>query len=156
MAAKVEFINPQRVSVEAENGDRYIFGFSSSMNFQIDQQFDMFFSRCVQGLFDKYYDGSEDSIWGPILAGMFRNRINPFLWVMNDRNKERERIGARIKSIRKEQGMEAKALAEKVGIDPGNLSRIEQGKFSVGIDILNKIAGFLNMKLDFVPLQTLR
>jgi len=70
---------------------------------------------------------------------------------MIDRDKERERIGNRIKELRKEQDLDAKALAQRVGIDAGNLSRIEQGKFSVGIDILNKIASALNMRIDFVP-----
>ena len=73
--------------------------------------------------------------------------------MMNDRDKERERIGNRIKELRKEQNMDAKTLAQKIGIGAGNLSRIEQGKFSVGIDILNKIASVLQMKIDFVPLN---
>ena len=85
------------------------------------------------------------------MAGMYRNRLDPIHWIMNDRDKERERIGNRIKELRKEQNMDAKTLAQQVGIDAGNLSRIEQGKFSVGLDILNKIASVLNMKIDFVP-----
>ena len=70
---------------------------------------------------------------------------------MPDRDKERERIGNRIKELRKEKDIDAKTLAKRIGIDAGNLSRIEQGKFSVGIDILNKIASALNMRIDFVP-----
>ena len=70
---------------------------------------------------------------------------------MNDRGKERERIGRRIKELRNQQNIDAKTLAQRVGIDAGNLSRIEQGKFSVGLDILCKIASALNMRIDFVP-----
>lgn len=151
MKATSVFLNPLRVQVEVENGDRFIFGFHSTMNYQIDQRHEKFFTRCIEGLFEKYYSGEEGVIWGPILAGLFRNHLEPFLWVMNDRDKERERIGQRIKDLRKEQGLEAKELAQRIGIDPGNLSRIEQGRFSVGIDILNRIAGAMNMKLDFVP-----
>lgn len=44
-----------------------------------------------------------------------------------------------------------KGTCTKIGIDAGNLSRIEQGRFSVGIDILNKIASVINTSLDFVP-----
>ena len=90
---------------------------------------------------------------GPILRGMYRNQLNPFFWVMPDKNMERVRIGNRIKEIRKAQGMDAKTLAQKVGIDAGNLSRIEQGYFSVGIDTLCKIAAVLNMTVDFVPIK---
>ncbi len=151
MKTKSTFLDPKRVQIEVENGDRFIFGFSSTMNYQIDQRHENFFTRCIEGLFDKYYEGDEKVIWGPIWAGMLRNHLDPFLWAMNDRDKERERIGNRIKELRKEQGIDAKELANRIGIDPGNLSRIEQGRFSVGIDILNKIAGVMNMKLDFVP-----
>ena len=151
MATKVKFLDPARVRVETTEGDTYIIGFRSSMNYQIDQQCDGFFTKCIIGLFDKYYKGDMNDVWGPILVGMFRNRLESFLWVINDRNKERERIGIRIKELRKEHNMDAKTLAQKIGIDAGNLSRIEQGKFSVGIDILNKIASVLNMKIDFVP-----
>lgn len=151
METTIQFLDTKRVQIEVENGDRLIMGFSSTMNYQIEQQHEKFFSRCVKGLFEKHYDGDESVIWGPILVGMIRNGLNSFLWVVNDRDKERERLGSRIKELRKEQGIEAKELARRIGIDPGNLSRIEQGRFSVGIDILNKIAGAMNMKLDFFP-----
>lgn len=153
MATQVEFLDQLRVRVETEKGDVYILGYTDNMNYQIEQRFNSFYSKCVASLFDKYYDGSERTIWGPILAGMFRSNISPFMWVMMDKDKERARIGNRIIELRKEQKMDAKELAQKVGIDPGNLSRIEKGHFSVGIDILNKIASVLNMKLDFVPIE---
>ena len=153
MATQVEFLDQLRVRVETEKGDVYILGYTDNMNYQIEQRFNSFYSKCVASLFDKYYDGNERTIWGPILAGMFRSNISPFMWVMMDKDKERARIGNRIIELRKEQKMDAKELAQKVGIDPGNLSRIEKGHFSVGIDILNKIASVLNMKLDFVPIE---
>ena len=151
MSTIVEFLDPKRVRVETSVGDSFILGFSSSMNYQIDQQWDGFFTKCVVGLFDKFYNGDERVIWGPIAAGFYKNRLSSFSWVMNDRDKERERIGNRIKELRKEQDVDAKTLAQRVGIDAGNLSRIEQGKFSVGLDILCKIASALNMRIDFVP-----
>ena len=153
MTTQVEFLDQLRVRVETEKGDVYILGYSDPTNYQIERQFDGFYSKCVASLFDKYYDGNEKTIWGPILAGMYRARIYPFMWVMMDKDKERARIGNRIIELRKERKMDAKELAQKVGIDPGNLSRIEKGHFSVGIDTLNKIASVLNMKLDFVPIE---
>ena len=151
MATKVFFIDPLRVQVETSEGDVYILGYSDSLNYQFESVNDGCFTKCVSALFDKYYDGTEDSIWGNILTDMFQRRIRPFTWVVLDRDKERQRIGARIKELRKERGMDAKELAQKIGIDAANLSRIEQGRFSVGIDILHKIAGVMNMSLDFVP-----
>ena len=150
MATKVVFLDQFRVQVETNDGAVYTLGHSSTMNYQIEQNWEGFYSKCVIALFDKYYDGTEDSIWGAITRGMYNNRLEPFHWLGNDRNKERERIGIRIKELRKERGMEAKELAQKIGIDPGNLSRIEQGRFSVGFDILNKIANVMNMQVDFI------
>lgn len=151
MTTKVTFLDPTQVKVETTDGDTYILGYPDSMNYQIEHNMDGYFSKCVAALFDKYYDGSERSIWGPIALGMLRARIDPFTWTLLDKDKERERIGKRIKELRKEQKMDAKELAQRAGIDAGNLSKIEQGRFSVGIDILNKIAAALKTKIDFVP-----
>jgi DNA-binding XRE family transcriptional regulator len=63
---------------------------------------------------------------------------------------ERERIGARIRELRKEKNIEAKSLAQIANIDAANLSRIEQGRYSVGIDILSKIASVLGAKIELV------
>jgi transcriptional regulator with XRE-family HTH domain len=46
--------------------------------------------------------------------------------------------------------MEAKRLAMLTNIDAANLSRIEQGRYSVGLDILTKIAHALGVKVDLV------
>lgn len=153
MATKVTFLDPKRVQVETPEGDKYVLGYTDTLNYQIEQQYNGHYTKTVASLFDKYYNGDEKVIWGPILAGMVRAKLNMFMWTMLDRDKERERIGERIKELRKEQSMDAKSLAQKVGIDAGNLSRIEQGRFSVGIDTLNKIASVLNMSIDFVPIK---
>ncbi|WP_277099120.1 helix-turn-helix domain-containing protein [Coprobacter secundus] len=63
---------------------------------------------------------------------------------------DRERIGKRIAEIRKEHGLSQAKLAELTGIAPGNIARIELGKYSTGIDILSKIAGALKKRIDFV------
>lgn len=153
MATKVEFLDPQRVRVETANGDSLILGYSDSLNYQINERFKGLFLKEVALLFEEYYDGSLDSVNGAILAGMYKANFNSFLWVMFDKNKERERVGKRIREIRKARNMDAKELAQKIGIDAGNLSRIEQGRFSVGLDILCKIAGVLGMSVDFVPVK---
>lgn len=63
---------------------------------------------------------------------------------------ERIRIGARIRELRKEKNIEAKTLAKIANIDAANLSRIEQGLYSVGLDILSKIALALGAKIELV------
>lgn len=65
---------------------------------------------------------------------------------MNDR----ERIGKRIAEIRKQKGISQAQLSELTGIAPGNIARIELGKYSTGIDILSRIAKALNYRVDFV------
>lgn len=153
MAVKITFLDPSRARVETDSGEVFILGFGSIFNYQLDQQFDGYFTKTLTALFDKYYDGDLNSVWGKIEAGMIRARLTPIFWAIDDRNKERERIGNRIKELRKEQGMDAKELAQKIGTDASNLSRIEQGRFSVGIDTLCKIANVLNTRIDFVPIN---
>lgn len=63
---------------------------------------------------------------------------------------ERERIGKRIAEIRKSKGLSQVKLAELTDIAPGNIARIETGRYSTGIDILSKIADALGYKLDFI------
>ncbi|MBD5219680.1 MAG: helix-turn-helix transcriptional regulator [Bacteroidales bacterium] len=70
-------------------------------------------------------------------------------------NEERKRIGARIKEIREELNIEAKQLASITSIDPANISRIEQGKTSAGIDTIAKIANALGYQLDFVKIKNI-
>lgn len=65
---------------------------------------------------------------------------------MNDR----KRIGKRIAEIRKSKGLSQAKLAELTDIAPGNIARIETGRYSTGIDLLSKIADALGYKLDFI------
>lgn len=63
---------------------------------------------------------------------------------------ERVRIGARIRELRKEKNIEAKILSQLANIDAANLSRIEQGRYSVGLDVLSKIALALGAKIELM------
>lgn len=65
---------------------------------------------------------------------------------MNTRND----FGQKITIARKQKGISQSELAERTGILPNNLSRIETGKYSTGIDILLKIADALDMELGFI------
>lgn len=65
-------------------------------------------------------------------------------------DQERKKIGARIRQLRKEKNIEAKTLAQLANIDAANLSRIEQGRYSVGLDVLSKIAFAVGAKIELI------
>ena len=61
----------------------------------------------------------------------------------------RTRIGSRIKELRELKGISQKRLAELTGLNVPNISRIENGKYSTGLDILANIADALECEIDF-------
>ena len=63
---------------------------------------------------------------------------------MNDR----ERIGARIREIRRKRGMTQGQLAESCGMIQTTISKIEAGKFNASIDLMSRIATALGATLD--------
>lgn len=69
---------------------------------------------------------------------------------MSDEQKERIYMGKRIAILRAERGMTQQELADKTGIKREHVSRIEAGKYSVGLDILAKIAKAFGTNIDLV------
>lgn len=71
---------------------------------------------------------------------------------MTDEQKQqvRDRIGLRIASLRKMQGMNITQLADRSGIQRAHLSRIEAGKYAVTIETVEAIAQALGMTVDIV------
>lgn len=82
---------------------------------------------------------------------MILNAVHSLGMDSGNRQSERQRIGQRIRELREAKKMEARDLAILTGIDAANLSRIEQGKYSTGIDILSRICVVLDAHLDLVP-----
>ena len=66
---------------------------------------------------------------------------------------ERQRIGKRIRKIREEKKLPIWKVASLSDITEYNLERIEEGRYSVGFDVLAKIALALGTKLDFIPYE---
>lgn len=58
----------------------------------------------------------------------------------------RQQIGQRIKEARLRAGYSLNDL--KQSIDPAYLSRIENGKVPVGVDVLGRIADAMKMDMD--------
>ena len=59
-------------------------------------------------------------------------------------------FGARIAYLRKRRKMTQQELADLIGIKREHVSRIEAGKYSVGLDIICKVAKALDMELEFI------
>ena len=150
MKTKASFIDPKRVKVEIFTGETYILGFMSNYHYLLEEKTNHGFTNFLASLFDKYYDGSSDVIMNEINRQLKINNHEFIFYVINDSNEERERIGEKIKQLRENKQMDAKTLAEQAGIDAANLCRIEQGKYSVGLDVLSKIANALGTKVDLV------
>lgn len=123
-------------------------GFLSAVPLQLQQKD----AAVLAELFDKYYKGDTSVIMGPIYRDhLAKGGWSQIFWWGPDRNAERERIGAQIRALREQRNMDAKDLAVIADLDASNLSRIEKGKYSAGLDILCKIATALNCTLEFVP-----
>ena len=79
------------------------------------------------------------------------------------KQKTRERIGLRIMALRKMKNWSQDELAGLAGIQRSHLSRIEAGKYSVTLEIIQAIAEALDMTVDLIdprlqdlaPLKTL-
>ena len=67
-----------------------------------------------------------------------------------DNVQERQRIGQRIAQLRKERGITQQELAERTGMQQGNIARIETGRYSARFDTLQVIAEAMGLTVDFV------
>ena len=59
-----------------------------------------------------------------------------------------ERIGEKLKTLRSQQGLTTRQLAEHLGTTNSQISRIENGLRQPSADLLVKIADFFNVSLD--------
>ena len=145
---KVKFVSLNRVTVETAQGKRFTLGLCNVVPIDLQEQH----ARIIAYLFDKYFKDDPSVIMGPIYREMLQMGCwtTPF-WYGPDRDHERERIGAQIRRLREERHLEAKELAQFADIDASNLSRIEKGKFSPGLDILCKIAAAMDCSIEIIP-----
>lgn len=153
--AKVNFVTETKVKVELPD-NTYIVVFATDYNYLTNIQGDMHFIRLMEAEFSMNMFAqprpSFDIGIRNINAELYRNGYEMMLYLLPDQDKmeERQRIGARIKELRQKQNIDARSLALRAGIDASNLSRIEQGHYSVGLDILAKIANALNARVEIV------
>lgn len=148
--SKVSFIDEKKAKVELENGETWIVGFPTPLNYLSGEHF----IQLLGWSFDLYW-GVKGTIEGDfrlINGSLYQDGYEMMIFIVMEpkRSEERKRIGERIKELRKKRNLDAKSLAMRIGIDASNLSRIEQGHYSVGFDILSKIATALNAKVDII------
>jgi transcriptional regulator with XRE-family HTH domain len=67
-------------------------------------------------------------------------------------NNNRIRIGQRLAQLRQEKGMTTRQLAEVAGLHQSNITKIENGKYSVGLDVLSKICTALDAEITIQSL----
>lgn len=134
------------VKLEHPQGGIYIVGFSSTMPLLCEKEY----SEAICTITDNFIEQERDNYFNYLSQQLLVHGCETPLYAGQDRNIDRERIGHRIKELREDQQMDAKTLSQKSGITPANMSRIEQGKYSPGLDILCRIASALDMQLDFV------
>lgn len=59
----------------------------------------------------------------------------------------RKKIGGMIAEIRKWKGLTQEDLSKMSGLDRTNIAKIENGKYSVGVDVLGKICKALGVEI---------
>ncbi len=143
---KVIFTDSTTINAIALDGET--FTLKTYLPVQKDEQ--QRIAKFLSQYFNECFEDDKTSMIYWVLMKMMANVEFSFYYEGSDRSEERKRIGARIKEIRKQKGIEAKQLATLTNIDAANLSRIEQGKYSVGLDILTRISHGLGVKVDLV------
>ena len=135
------------VKVEMTSGDVFNIGFLSLMPVKDEQHY----RPAIQTFLDEFEKNGGEDVFNDLSRHMIRHGFEMPLYVMRDRNDERTRIGNRIRELREQRKMEAKKLSQITDIDAANLCRIEQGKYSAGLDMLCKIATALDARIDIIP-----
>lgn len=148
--SKARIVDSKMVEVTAPDGE--VFQVLCQVGAYLSEETRKYELHLIEAIFDKNFSEDKELMTNNIWRESFARGV-AFLGISSgDRQGERVRIGGRIRQIREERKMEARDLAKLAGIDAANLSRIENGKYSVGIDILSKIAAVLGKKIDFVDL----
>jgi len=70
-----------------------------------------------------------------------------------DKYKARFYIGSLLAGYRQEAGLTLREAAAKAGVTFANLSNIERGRYSVGLDVLTRIAAIYGKKVDLTDLN---
>jgi len=149
--SKAKIIDDKMVEVIAPDGE--VFSILAQVGIYTNEETRHYQLHLIEYVFDKNFSDDKELMTNNIWRDLLLNGVSFMGMSSGDRQGERTRIGKKIRQIREEKGIEAKDLAKLANIDAANLSRIEQGKYSVGLDILSKLAFVLGYHIDIVPYQ---
>ncbi|WP_159021509.1 helix-turn-helix domain-containing protein [Formosa sp. L2A11] len=153
---RVTFVDDNSIEVVASNGEKFIW----KTFFPTSKQRQKYYTEKLQYYYEKYIKENIGHNTGMGMAYWVWIRMNydeglGIYGGKGDRDdqkifqkEQRVRIGEKIRELRKEKNIEAKKLAQIANIDAANLSRIEQGRYSVGLDVLSNIALALGAKIE--------
>lgn len=137
--------------IEIQTPDGEIFKMWSDLAKYDDEEYKNYVLHLIEFIFDRNFSDDKEQMVNRIRRDFMLNGVHSMGVGSGNRQGERERIGKRIKELREAKKMEARDLALLTGIDAANLSRIEQGKYSTGVDILSRICVILDAHLDLIP-----
>lgn len=149
--SKARIVDDKIVEVIAPDGE--VFSVLATTGKYTDEKYRQYELHMIEWIFDLSFSQDKELMTQKIWNGMLFNGVSFMGMSPGDKQGERTRIGSKIRQIREEKGIEAKDLARLTSIDAANLSRIEKGKYSVGLDILSKLASALGYHIDIVPKQ---
>lgn len=150
--SRAQILDERRVEVQTPDGE--IFTMFSDLAKYDSDEYKNYVLHLMEFIFDRNFSDDKEKMINRIQWEFMRNAVPNFGVGAGNRQPERERIGNRIRQLREKKRMEARDLALLTGIDAANLSRIEQGKYSTGVDILSRIAVVLDAHLDLIPNQS--
>lgn len=137
--------------VEVQTPDGELFKIMSSIAKYDSAEYKAYLLHLIEFIFDRNFSDDKEQMVNRIFRDFMLNAVPSMGMDEGNRQAERVRIGRRIKELREAKKMEARDLALLTGIDAANLSRIEQGKYSTGVDILSRICVILDAHLDLIP-----
>jgi len=115
------------------------------------------YARLMEVLLDqaKRVRGKEHNLWQQLeyvnkRLSISKDFPNSFQRLVTDKELTRAFIGAKLQSIRKKRKLSLRGLAQLSGIDYGNLSKIENGNVSVGLDVLCRLLQALDVHIDLI------
>lgn len=147
--SKAKIINSKVVEIASPDGEKFQILCRIGNISEETRKYEL---HLLEAIFDKNYSPDKDLMVNNIWRDSISNGIFILGMSSGDRQCERTRIGNSIRQIREERSIEAQDLAKLAGIDAANLSRIENGRYSVGIDILSKIAAALGKKIALIDI----
>lgn len=147
--SRAQILDDHYVEVQTQDGE--IFRILSDIAKYDSDEYKAYVLHLIEFIFDRNFSDDKEKMVNRIHRDMILNAVHSLGMDSGNRQSERQRIGQRIRELREAKKMEARDLAILTGIDAANLSRIEQGQYSTGIDILSRICVVLDAHLDLVP-----